>query len=127
MARIYYETLSKEVKRKIRNKEYSHEQLKDMFFQICEIRNKRKATLKYVAIFTVCIAILAALLSLISPGRSENTNMYVIASSIIFMIIACTLCLGIAKFLTTDLVYYQFVYLVKKHYPEYKEIICSKK
>lgn len=126
MASIYYETLSKEVKRKIRNKEYSHEQLKDMLFQICEIRNKRRATLKYVAIFIVCIAIILAVLSLISPGRPENTNMYVIASSIIFMVIACAFCLGIVKFLT-DLVYYQFVHLVKKYYPEYKDITCSKK
>lgn len=125
MARIYYEKLSNQVKSKIQNREYSLEQLKDLYLHICQKRDEKKKGFKRAIIIMLGIMIMIGAMTLMSAGKMPNMNMGVILFPMIVMVIGCILALVIAKFLNVDLVYNQFKGLVKKHYPEYENLFFN--
>ena len=125
MARAYYEKLSNEVKRKIQNREYSRAQLKELYRQICQKRENNQKGFKRAVVIVMGIMILIIAMTLMSAEKMPNINMNAKLFSMLVVVIGCVVALVIVKFRNVDLVYNQFKYLVKKHYPEYENMFFN--
>ena len=55
MARAYYEKLSNQIRSKIQNREYSLEQLKDLYRQICQKREDNQKGFKRAVVIVMGI------------------------------------------------------------------------
>ena len=71
------------------------------------------------------IMILIIAMTLMSAEKMPNINMSAILFSMLVVVIGCVVALIIVKFRNVDLVYNQFKYLVKKHYPEYEYLFFN--
>lgn len=113
MAMIYYSTLNKDIKRNILAKNYTEEQLKEIYESLKVLKAKKIKSFKLAVIIVVVVMIIVGWTSFDSMGFSE-VFIYSLGSTAFI----CLAALLLGWFCSFGILKIQFSRAVKKAYPE---------
>lgn len=110
---ISYNSLDTELKKAIRAKSFSSDELKKIYTQIKQENDKKKKTLNKVMIFIIIIFFLMTILTL---SKKTDTGHAII--SLLFTIPAIAIVYAVLYFTQIGIMKMQFNNAIKKSYPE---------
>ena len=125
MASIYYEKLSAEIKKGMKEMRYSAEELETIYASIMKRRGELMKGFKRAAIIMGAVVGLLVLLTIMSLGKMPG-NPVVALVAVLSLVPICGLILVIMKFTHVDRVRNQFMSLMKKFYPQYVHLMGKK-
>lgn len=125
MASIYYEKLSAEIKKGMKEMRYSAEELEQIYASIMKRRKMLMKGFKRAAIIMGAVVGLLVLLTLTSLNKMPG-NPAVALVTVLSMVPICGLILLIMKFTHVDRVRNEFMSLMKKYYPQYVHLMGKK-
>ncbi len=120
MATIYYESLSPQVKQKMKERAFTVEELKQLQEAIRKRHLEKMKGFKRATLIMIIVFVLLSVMTLMSVMKMPNTSMGVIAGALVFTALILVLVLVFLKFLA-NLVRNQFIKQIKRNYPEYAE------
>lgn len=126
MARIYYENISSEIKKGMKEWKYSADELEVIYARIMGRRTELMKGFKRAAIIMGTVVVLLVLLTIMSVGKMPNSNPVVAIVAVLSMVPVCGVILLILKFTHVDRVRNQFMSLMKKYYPQYVHLMGKK-
>ncbi|MBE5930338.1 MAG: hypothetical protein E7268_04645 [Lachnospiraceae bacterium] len=122
MASIYYEKLSAEIKKGMKEMRYSAEELETIYASIMKRRGELMKGFKRAAIIMGAVVGLLVLLTIMSLGKMPG-NPVVALVAVLGLVPICGLILVIMKFTHVDRVRNEFMSLMKKYYPQYVHLM----
>jgi hypothetical protein len=122
MATIHYEKLSPQVKKKMKDRAYSVEELQLLQEGIKMRRLEKMKAFKRVIIIMSIIFVMLIGMTFMSAMKMPNVNMSVIVMTSVMTAVICVMVLILTKFLGVDLVRNQFMNQIKKNYPEHANL-----
>lgn len=125
MARIYYENLSPEIKKGMKEWKYSAEELEQIYASIMKRREMLMKGFKRVAIIMGVVVGLLVLLTVTSLNKMPGNPMVALVA-VLGLVPICGLILVIMKFGFVDRVRNEFMSLMKKFYPQYVHLMGKK-
>ena len=113
MARIYYNTLNKELKNKIDKKELSKDDLRKLYKRFIDNINKKKRTINVVMILVICLFFVMTMPVIMKASDPKLTKfmLLIIIPTIIFIYI-------LIYYTQVGLIKTQLENAIKKNYPE---------
>ncbi len=126
MTRIYYESLSAEIKKGMKEWKYSADELESIYARIMERRAELKKGFKRAAIIVGAVVILIVLMTVMSAAKMPNLDPVVVLVISLSVALICGAILLFVKCLCVDRVRNQFMSLMKKYYPQYVHLMTKK-
>lgn len=126
MARIYFENLSPEIKKGMKEWKYSAEELELIYARIMTRRAELIKGFKRAAVITGAVVLLLVLMTAMSVGKMPNGNPAVAIAATLCLVPICGVILLILKFTHVDRVRNQFMALMKKYYPQFVHLMGKK-
>lgn len=122
MASIYYEKLSAEIKKGMKEMRYSAEELETIYASIMKRQGELMKGFKRAAIIMGVVVGLLVLLTVTSLNNMPGNPMVAIVA-VLGLVPVCGLILLIMKFGFVDRVRNEFMSLMKKYYPQYVHLM----
>lgn len=122
MARIYYEKLSAEIKKGMKEMRYSAEELETIYASIMKRQGELMKGFKRAAIIMGVVVGLLVLLTVTSLNNMPGNPMVALVA-VLGLVPVCGLILLIMKFGFVDRVRNEFMSLMKKYYPQYVHLM----
>ncbi len=124
MAGIYYENLSPEIKKGMKELKYSEKELEMIYAAIIKRRENLIKGFKRAAIIMGIVLGVILLLTITSLGKMPNPTVGIIA--ILITVVICGVILVFLRFVLVDRVRNQFISRMKKYYPQYMHLVEKK-
>ena len=125
MASIYYEKLSAEIKKGMKEMRYSAEELETIYASIMKRQGELMKGFKRAAIIMGVVVGLLVLLTVTSLNNMPGNPMVALVV-VLGLVPVCGLILLIMKFGFVDRVRNEFMSLMKKYYPQYVHLMGKK-
>ncbi len=125
MASIYYEKLSAEIKKGMKEMRYSAEELETIYASIMKRQGELMKGFKRAAIIMGVVVGLLVLLTVTSLNNMPGNPMVALVA-VLGLVPVCGLILLIMKFGFVDRVRNEFMSLMKKYYPQYVHLMGKK-
>ncbi len=125
MASIYYEKLSAEIKKGMKEMRYSAEELETIYASIMKRQGELMKGFKRAAIIMGVVVGLLVLLTVTSLNNIPGNPMVALVA-VLGLVPVCGLILLIMKFGFVDRVRNEFMSLMKKYYPQYVHLMGKK-
>ena len=122
MASIYYEKLSAEIKKGMKEMRYSAEELETIYASIMKRQGELMKGFKRAAIIMGVVVGLLVLLTVTSLNNMPGNPMVALVV-VLGLVPVCGLILLIMKFGFVDRVRNEFMSLMKKYYPQYVHLM----
>ena len=122
MASIYYEKLSAEIKKGMKEMRYSAEELETIYASIMKRQGELMKGFKRAAIIMGVVVGLLVLLTVTSLNNMPGNPMVALVA-VLGLVPVCGLILLIMKFGFVDRVRNEFMSLMKKYYPQYVHLM----
>ena len=122
MASIYYEKLSAEIKKGMKEMRYSAEELETIYASIMKRQGELMKGFKRAAIIMGVVVGLLVLLTVTSLNKMPGNPMVALVA-VLCLVPICGLILVIMKFTHVDRVRNEFMSLMKKYYPQYVHLM----
>ncbi len=125
MAGIYYEKLSPDIKKGMKEWKYSAEELEMIYASIMKRHGMLMKGFKRAAIIMGVVVGLLVLLTVTSLNKMPGNPMVALVA-VLGLVPVCGLILVIMKFGFVDRVRNEFMSLMKKYYPQYVHLMRKK-
>jgi len=126
MATVYYESLSSEIKKGMKEMRFSADELEVLYAKIMTRRAELMKGFKRAAIMLGVIGVLMAVMTVMSMGKVPNANPTVGIVIAVGLVLFMGLVLLFVKLLCVDRVRNQFMSLMKKYYPQFVHLMGKK-
>ena len=126
MATVYYESLSPEIKKGMKEMRFSADELEVLYAKIMTRRAELMKGFKRAAIMLGVIGVLMAAMTVMSMGKVPNADPTLGIVIAVGLVLFMGLVLLFVKLLCVDRVRNQFMSLMKKYYPQFVHLMGKK-
>lgn len=121
MTSIYYESLSREYKKKLKKRELPEESVKSLFISIARRYNEKKKGMKLASVICISSFLLLGIMWVVKKIQDGDLNISLFGFSIILPLLILLFILVLTYYLAMAKVPMQFFSCLKRGYPELAE------